>query len=128
LTGLLPTTSSAETDDKNANPYAYPTLITTTVYHLLNAFYLYTQLTYTWSFAFTAGLTLSSVLFCFGLWVLMFGGEKGRLSKTGADKRTGNFPFVNSESSKEKKKEAKASGSSSSSSGRRSMARTKSKD
>ncbi len=62
---------------------------------------------------------------------MMFGGEKGRLSKrTGADKRTGNFPFVNSESSREKRKEAKAEGKEKekADSKRRSMgARTKSR-
>lgn len=42
-----------------------------------------------------------------GLWVLLFGSEKGRISKkTGADKRTSNFPFNNQESAKEKKKES----------------------
>lgn len=38
----------------------------------------------------------------------MFGSEKGRVSKsTGADKRTGNFPFENKESAREKKREGK---------------------
>jgi hypothetical protein len=61
----------------------------------------------------------------------MFGSEKGRVSKsTGADKRTGNFPFTNAESSKEKRREKKERDSSDkeSKSSRRSMARTKSRD
>jgi hypothetical protein len=132
LTGILPTSSPSTKDDDAAAPFASPTVITTTIYHACTAFYLYTQLLPgSWNFGFTAGITASSVLFCFGLWVMMFGGDKGRVSKrTGADKRTGNFPFANSESSKEKRREAKkeekekekAEGK------RRSMARTKSRD
>lgn len=39
----------------------------------------------------------------FGLWCLMFGGDKGHISKrTGADKRTSGFPFRNAEASKRK--------------------------
>ena len=61
----------------------------------------------------------------------MFGGGRGHVSKrTGADKRTSNFPFSNAESAREKKKaerkEEKDSGKEEKKSGRRSMARTKS--
>ncbi|KAF2173250.1 hypothetical protein M409DRAFT_17194 [Zasmidium cellare ATCC 36951] len=117
LTGVLPSTTSLSTkDDENGvgtglkNPYAYPTVTITTTYHALSAFYLYTNIASPrggLTFGFGAGLTLSAGLFCLGLWVLLFGGEKGRVSKTtGADKRTGNFPFENKESSREKKKES----------------------
>jgi hypothetical protein len=131
LTGVLPTTTFTTSDKEPTNPYAFPTLVTTVSYHAFSAFYLYTQLTYGWRFGFTAGLVASSGLFCLGLWVLMFGSEKGRVSKsTGADKRTGNFPFTNAESSKEKRREKKERDSSDkeSKSSRRSMARTKSRD
>ncbi len=134
LTNIISTstTSSITAEDRKTNPYAYPTLITTVIYHALTAFYLYGQTTYGWSFGFGAGLVLSAGLFCFGLWLIMFGSERGHVSKTtGADKRTSNFPFTNAESAKERKKEAKAaaaSSSSSSSSSRRSMPRTRSKD
>ncbi|KAF7196434.1 hypothetical protein HII31_02162 [Pseudocercospora fuligena] len=107
LSGLLPVTSQiSETDVEN--PYSYPTAVVTTIYHALSAFYLYTQVTYGFSFGFGSGLVASSTLFCFGIWVCVFGGEKARTSKTtGADKRTSNFPFTNTESSREKKKESK---------------------
>merc|ERR1712113_1249123 len=90
LTGAVPLTGSIEENVKGTNgdglskdPYAYPTLLVTTGYHALAAFYLYTQVT-------------------------GFGSEKGRISKTtGADKRTSNFPFGNTESAKSKKKESK---------------------
>ncbi|KAK5132931.1 hypothetical protein LTR08_008379 [Meristemomyces frigidus] len=112
LTGAMPLTSSIATatdaDGLSRDPHAYPTLIITTTYHAITAFYVYTQLTYRGSFAFTAGLTFSTVLFCMGLWVTMFGSEKGRISKTtGADKRTSNFPFANTEAASTKKKESK---------------------
>ncbi|KXT07454.1 hypothetical protein AC578_555 [Pseudocercospora eumusae] len=97
LSGLLPVTSQlTETDVEN--PYSYPTALLTTAYHALSAFYLYTQVTYGFSFGFGSGLVASSTLFCFGIWVCVFGGEKARTSKTtGADKRTSNFPFTNAE-------------------------------
>lgn len=86
-----------------------PTAVVTTTYHAITAFYIYTQLTSSgWSFAFGAGLIFSATLFCFGMWILLFGSTPARLSKTtGADKRTAGFPFGNSESAKEIKREAK---------------------
>jgi hypothetical protein len=123
LTGTIPLASvPSETDSDGVpkpDPYAYPTLLTTTIYHLVSAFYLYTQLAYGWTFAFTCGITASSALFCMGLWVILFGSGQGRRSKrTGADKRTSNFPFENRESARAVKKEEKGK--------RRSVARTKS--
>ncbi|KAI7230003.1 hypothetical protein KC330_g7182 [Hortaea werneckii] len=115
LTGAVPLTGGIEENVKGTNgdglskdPYAYPTLLVTTGYHALTAFYLYTQVTGRWTFGLGAGLIFSSILFCFGVWVTIFGSEKGRISKTtGADKRTSNFPFGNTESAKSKKKESK---------------------
>lgn len=121
LTGALPLTSgineaisSAKEEDADGttikDPYAYPTLTVTTVYHALSAFYLYTQIAGVagFTFGFGTGMVASTGLFCMGIWVLLFGSEKGRISKTtGADKRTSNFPFENKESAKEKKRESK---------------------
>jgi hypothetical protein len=77
-------------------------------FQAITAFYLYTQLMGGWSFAFTAGLIGNGVLFCFGTWTLLFGGDVGRVSKTtGADKRTSGFPFGNSEAAREKKRESR---------------------
>ena len=124
LTGAVPLATITTTDEegKKNNPYASPVLIVTTTYHALTAFYLYTQLTYGWNFAFTCGIVASSTLFCLGMWVMMFGGDKGSVSrKTGADRRTGNFPFRNEESAREKKKESRFG------TGRRSVGKTKSK-
>ena len=112
LTGAVPLTTSIATttdaDGLSKDPYAYPTLVITTTYHAITAFYVYTQLTYRGSFAFSSGLLFSTVLFWMGPWVTMFGSEKGRISKTtGADKRTSNFPFANTEAASTKKKESK---------------------
>ena len=77
-------------------------------FQAVTAFYLYTQLIGGWSFAFTAGLVGNTLLFCFGVWTLLFAQDAGRVSKTtGADKRTSGFPFGNSEAAREKKREAR---------------------
>ncbi|KAK4540545.1 hypothetical protein LTR36_009075 [Oleoguttula mirabilis] len=115
LTGAIPLTNSiaenvtgTDSEGLSKDPYAYPTLVVTTAYHALSAFHLYTQIAYRGSFAFGAGLLCSASLFGLGLWVTLFGSDKGKISaKTGADKRTGNFPFANAESAREKKKESK---------------------
>lgn len=112
LTGALPLTTAGTRSDlpdsQPKDPNAYPVLIITTLYHALTAFYLYTQLTYSWNFAFTCGIIGSAGLFCVGVWVAMFGDSQSRVSKTtGADKRTSSYPFRNEESAKEKKKESK---------------------
>ncbi|KAM3418609.1 hypothetical protein BST61_g4586 [Cercospora zeina] len=111
LSGLLPVSPpSASSGDTTGgdNPYGYPTAVTATIYHGLSAFYLYTQITYGFSFGFGSGMLLSSALFCFGVFTCLFGNERSSVSKTtGADKRTSNFPFTNAESAREKKKESK---------------------
>jgi hypothetical protein len=78
-------------------------------FQAITTFYLYTQvMSGGWSFAFSAGLIGNGVLFCFGTWTLLFGGDAARVSKTtGADKRTSGFPFGNSESAREKKRESR---------------------
>lgn len=119
LTGLLPVANSwdsitssagggADSEGLSKNPYAFPTLVVTTTYHALTAFYIYMQIAHRGSFAFYAGLVFSTALFCMGMWVIVFGSEKGKISKrTGADKRTSGFPFENKESAREKKREEK---------------------
>jgi hypothetical protein len=102
--------SKAQEENGDGNikdPYAFPVLVITTTYHAFTSFYLYTQNTWGgFSFGFGSGLVLSAVLTMLGGWVMMFGSEKGRISKsTGADKRTSSFPFSNAESASSKKKE-----------------------
>ncbi|KAK1058293.1 hypothetical protein LTR12_005804 [Friedmanniomyces endolithicus] len=106
LTGIIPLDGRSDGTSQK-NPYAFPTLTITTAYHMCTAFYIYTQLSSGWSFAFGTGLICSGVLFCFGIWNVVFGSQEKLLSKMGADKRTSGFPFANSESAKEIKREAK---------------------
>ncbi|GAB7361062.1 hypothetical protein MBLNU230_g1102t1 [Neophaeotheca triangularis] len=117
LTGTIPLQTSfaptpAPTDagetTTSSNPYAYPTLVVTTIHHALSAFYLYTQVVSVGGFGFISGLIFNTLLFCVGIWLVIFGSSEGKISKTtGADKRTGNFPFGNKESAKYQKKESK---------------------
>lgn len=103
------TSSSSNDDEDGSNDrYAYPTLLVTTVYHALTAFYLYMQVTKRGGFGFGAGLTASTGLFCFGVWMAVFGWGQSRVSgTTGADKRTSGWPFGNAESARSKKKEVR---------------------
>ena len=74
-------------------------------YHTSAAFYGYGRYSGTGQTGYVLGFLGSSVFAGFGLWVLMFGGNKGHISKrTGADKRTSGFPFKNAEADKRKTK------------------------
>ena len=54
--------------------------------------------TYSGTVPFLLGALGYGVFACMGFWAIMFGTEKGRISKrTGADKRTTGFPFKNSQ-------------------------------
>lgn len=114
LTGLLPLQVGQRVSFESLNepktaaksPYQRASLTIMTIYFALAAFYAYTQLTVSFSVAFGIGLVGDTALFALGIWVLLFGNEKARISKTtGADKRTSNYPFENKESAKEKKRE-----------------------
>lgn len=55
--------------------------------------------------AYALGGLGSAAFASFGLWCIMFAGDKGRVSKrTGFDKDTSGFPFKNTESYRSKKK------------------------
>ncbi|KAL2757608.1 hypothetical protein ACRALDRAFT_1060938 [Sodiomyces alcalophilus JCM 7366] len=87
------------------SPYADATILVSTLYHASVAFYCYGRYHWTGHTAYTVGCLGSAALASFGLWCLMFAGDKGRISKrTGFDKNTSGFPFKNSESYRAKKK------------------------
>ena len=101
LTGSIPLSStisepvSTEDNDPKA-PYAVPTLMVTTVFHAVTAFYLYTWYTTTGLTGFAAGMVGSFAVAAVGLWCALFASSNGKISrKTGADKRTTGFPFSN---------------------------------
>ncbi len=85
------------------SPYASAAVSISMLYHASAAFYGYARFTSSEQMGYLLGCLGSSTLAMFGLWVMMFGGEKGRVSKrTGADKRTSGWPFKNTEADKRK--------------------------
>lgn len=107
LSGALPLDSIVDTPTDAVPPYANAVVLVSAFYHTSTAIYSYTQ--YSNIKGAPAGYLLgclgSSVLAVAGLWVLLFAGDKRRISKrTGADKRTSGWPFKNSEAEKKKDK------------------------
>ncbi|RYP70257.1 hypothetical protein DL771_005560 [Monosporascus sp. 5C6A] len=101
LTGSLPLTSLVETPGDQPSPFASAVLLITTLYHGSTAFYCWAQYNVAGQTGFMLGFIGNVVLASSGLWCLMFGGERPRISKrTGADKRTSGFPFSNAEAAK----------------------------
>lgn len=96
---------TTEANDPTA-PYAVPTLTISTLYHAATAFFCYARYSTTGSAAFALGSVGSGSLASIGLWCILFASSSGRISrKTGADKRTSNFPFKNSEAASTKKRQ-----------------------
>lgn len=74
------------------------------LYHSAAAFHSYTRYYAHGETGYMLGCLGSSLLAAFGVWCLMFGGHRGRLSsRTGADKRTSGFPFKNAEADKKRR-------------------------
>ncbi|GFF27257.1 GTPase npa3 [Aspergillus udagawae] len=101
LSGSIPLSSavseavSTEDSDPKA-PYAVPTLVITSVYHAISAFYAYTWYTTTDQVVFAAAMVGYFVVASIGLWCTLFASSHGKISrKTGADKRTTGFPLHN---------------------------------
>ncbi|KAJ5168238.1 GPN-loop GTPase 1 [Penicillium canariense] len=106
LTGSIPLTSSisepvttADSDPKA--PYALPTLVVTSLFHAISAFYAYTWYVTRGQGVFAVAVGGGSILAFIGLWCVLFASSGGKISRrTGADKRTTGFPFANSEAAK----------------------------
>lgn len=65
------------------------------------AFYCYARFHVTGQVGYLLGCMGSATLSAFGLWCVMFGGDRGHISRrTGADKRVSGFPFSNVEAAK----------------------------
>ncbi|KAF4151885.1 hypothetical protein CNMCM6936_007587 [Aspergillus lentulus] len=101
LTGSIPLSSavseavSTEDSDPKA-PYAVPTLVVTSVYHAISAFYTYTWYTTTDQVVFAVAMVGYFAVASLGLWCTLFASSHGKISrKTGADKRTTGYPFDN---------------------------------
>lgn len=98
LAGSLPEEAS-----NPKSPYGDRILTITTIFHSLCAIYYYIRYVNTKQIGFFLGMTGSIIMSVVGYWYMMFGKDKGHLSKrTGADKRTSGFPFTNAEAAKRK--------------------------
>ncbi|OJJ82183.1 uncharacterized protein ASPGLDRAFT_37485 [Aspergillus glaucus CBS 516.65] len=103
LTGSVPlsttVTEAVTTDESDPKaPYAVPTLMVSTIFQGVCAFYAYTWYTFNGQAAFAVGVLGYTIAASIGLWCLLFASSHGKISrKTGADKRTTGFPFSNSE-------------------------------
>jgi hypothetical protein len=109
VSGVLPVggPDSGASASTKTSASADAAIFLSALHHAATAFYCYTR--FIWSrdtqTAFAAGGIASAALACMGLWCVMFGGDKGRLSKRhGFDKDTSSWPFKNSESYRSKKK------------------------
>ncbi|KAJ9161350.1 hypothetical protein NKR19_g2340 [Coniochaeta hoffmannii] len=101
LTGSLPLTSAVETPSEAVTPFTNAAVLISTLYHAAFAFNAYGTYTTTSQAGYALGAGGSAVLAALGLWNVMFGGDKGHISKrNGADKRTSGFPFKNAEADK----------------------------
>ncbi|KXX76702.1 hypothetical protein MMYC01_205803 [Madurella mycetomatis] len=106
LSGALPLNSIVEESTANKpSPYANAAVLISSLYHTTCASYAYTRYHRTGQIAYMFGCLGASVLAVFGLWVLMFAGEKGRRvsRRTGADKGTSGWPFRNVEADKKRR-------------------------
>ncbi len=76
------------------------------LYHASVAFYGYARFNSDEQIGYLLGCIGSSTFAMFGLWIILFAGDKGHISKrTGADKRTSGWPFKNAEADKKRPKE-----------------------
>ncbi|KAK2791154.1 hypothetical protein FQN52_005110 [Onygenales sp. PD_12] len=109
LTGSIPLTnnisSTISRDDPNdpKTPYAVPTVLVTSCFHAISAFYTYAWYVTTGQVSFALAMVAYGGLASVGLWCLLFGSEGGRISRrTGADKRTSGWPFGNAEADRKR--------------------------
>ncbi|KAL2132523.1 hypothetical protein VTI74DRAFT_3713 [Chaetomium olivicolor] len=104
LSGVLPLNSAVEKDA--TSPYASAVALISALYHTATASYSYSRYHTTGQLAYLFGCLGGSLLAAFGLWVLMFAGEKNRRvsRRTGADKSTSGWPFKNAEADKRKRR------------------------
>ncbi|KAJ0379711.1 hypothetical protein COL26b_001861 [Colletotrichum chrysophilum] len=104
LSGAVPLTSEDQTPQGTISPYANAAVVLTSLHHASAAFYCYSRYLRSDQTAFVLGCLGSTVFAVFGLYCLLFAGDKSRRSKKGYDKDTSSFPFKNAESYKSKKK------------------------
>jgi hypothetical protein len=103
FTGSIPLTSSISEpitlqDNDPKAPYARPILLTTTLFHCISFIHCYTRYVNYQQTGYVLGSVGYGLMAIVGLWSVIFGDTKARLSKrTGADKRTSGWPFKNTQ-------------------------------
>ncbi|KAJ2903812.1 hypothetical protein MKZ38_009286 [Zalerion maritima] len=111
LSGFLPlgppgsqnttTTITTTTTAASPSPYAAAGILISTLHHSLAALHQYFRASSARARSpagYYLGCAGNSLVACFGLWMLLFDGDAGRVSRrTGADERTSGFPFGNRE-------------------------------
>ncbi|KPM34981.1 hypothetical protein AK830_g11590 [Neonectria ditissima] len=110
LSGAVPLTSAADSSSITASsdevsPYASATILISTIHHASAAFYCYGRFAWTGETGYLLGCVGSAVFASFGLYCVMFAGDKAMVSRYHHfDQSTSGFPFKNSESYRSKKK------------------------
>ncbi|OIW35295.1 hypothetical protein CONLIGDRAFT_676219 [Coniochaeta ligniaria NRRL 30616] len=98
---LTPDFKQGNGPSEAVTPFTNAAVLISTLYHAAFAFNAYGTYTVTSQAGYALGAGGSAVLAALGLWNVMFGGDKGHISKrNGADKRTSGFPFKNAEADK----------------------------
>ena len=97
-----PTTTGSSDE---VSPYANATILISTIHHASAAFYCYGRFAWTGETGYLLGCIGSAVFASFGLYCVMFAGDKAMISRYHHfDQSTSGFPFKNSESYRSKKK------------------------
>lgn len=87
------------------SPFANAAIIITTFHHAVSAFYCYSHYAWAGQTGFLLGCLGSTAFATFGLYCVMFAGDKAMISKYHKfDQSTSGFPFKNKESYRSKKK------------------------
>jgi len=106
LSGAVPLGSSSESSSgEGISPYANAVLTIATAHHSAVGFYCYGRYTWTGETGYMLGCIGSSIFAAFGLYCVMFAGDKAMISRFHKfDQSTSGFPFKNTESYRSKKK------------------------
>jgi hypothetical protein len=123
LSGVLPldtnppsssSSSSSSSDDHNASsssldsqpsPYASAVVLLSALHHAFVGFHCHSRYSATDQTGFLLGTFGSAGMAVFGVWYVLFAGDKSRVTKKrGLDKNMGSWPFRNKESYKAQRK------------------------
>jgi hypothetical protein len=105
LSGAVPLGSSVDAPKDGISPYANAVLVISLLHHISSSFYCYGRYSWTGETGYLLGCIGSAIFGTFGLYCVMFAGDKAMISKhLHYDQSTSSFPFKNSGSYRERKK------------------------